>query len=610
MTDIGELVVRIKADATQLEQEMRNANSAVKESSHEISESAELIKDAMRELLPAISVGAFIEFGKGAIEAAAHLQDVAERIGFTGATLSALNIPLKLAGSNVEEFSASINVLNTMIGAAASGNQEAVKRFDKLGLSVMALKRMSPEQAFFAVAQALGQLNDQFELADNGRALLGRGFASLGSTIKNTKGDIQGFVETAQKLGNSLTQEEIDKVHEYEDAWTLFIEHLKIKVVEGVSAFEEFMKKGKELGESLPSFADRSEEGLDHWGNKIGPSWEEKQKSIGGPLEATMGGAEAKAGINAALKARGLPGFLDASNPAKGSNAGLLQGQTQQLSDTVADYIQNLQNEVDALGKSSLALDVYRAQKEAAGRAIKEYNAGLRDTPQLTDDEKSAIALSVDELYIQKQAMEEVRKEQEKQIQIVAQMENQVADSLAQAAIDYKNFGATATSVLQQIAKQIIELEITQPLVSSITKGVKGSGFFSSLFGGSGGADEAISPALAAADPTLANAASGGLFGGFFAGGGDPPVGLPSIVGEDGPEIFVPKTAGTVIPNGQIGGRQVIVQQNIQIYPGVDESVSARIREAAPAIAAQAHASVFQAMRQGGSESRIAGLRS
>ena len=39
-----------------------------------------------------------------------------------------------------------------------------------------------------------------------------------------------------------------------------------------------------------------------------------------------------------------------------------------------------------------------------------------------------------------------------------------------------------------------------------------------------------------------------------FADGGDPPVGVPSIVGERGPEIFVPKTAGTIIPNNMLGG--------------------------------------------------------
>lgn len=39
-----------------------------------------------------------------------------------------------------------------------------------------------------------------------------------------------------------------------------------------------------------------------------------------------------------------------------------------------------------------------------------------------------------------------------------------------------------------------------------------------------------------------------------FADGGDPPVGVPSIVGENGPEVFIPKTAGTVVPNSQLGG--------------------------------------------------------
>lgn len=39
------------------------------------------------------------------------------------------------------------------------------------------------------------------------------------------------------------------------------------------------------------------------------------------------------------------------------------------------------------------------------------------------------------------------------------------------------------------------------------------------------------------------------MLGGAFAGGGDPPVGKLSLVGEKGPELFVPKTAGTILPN-------------------------------------------------------------
>jgi len=52
----------------------------------------------------------------------------------------------------------------------------------------------------------------------------------------------------------------------------------------------------------------------------------------------------------------------------------------------------------------------------------------------------------------------------------------------------------------------------------------------------------------------------GKLFG--FANGGMPPVNRPSIVGERGPELFVPQSAGRIIPNHALGMGQPIVNNN------------------------------------------------
>jgi hypothetical protein len=57
------------------------------------------------------------------------------------------------------------------------------------------------------------------------------------------------------------------------------------------------------------------------------------------------------------------------------------------------------------------------------------------------------------------------------------------------------------------------------------------------------------------------------LFG--FADGGEPPIGRASIVGERGPELFIPKSAGTIVPNGGLamaggGGDTHIHNYNIQ----------------------------------------------
>ena len=50
-----------------------------------------------------------------------------------------------------------------------------------------------------------------------------------------------------------------------------------------------------------------------------------------------------------------------------------------------------------------------------------------------------------------------------------------------------------------------------------------------------------------------------------FEKGGRPAVGQPAIVGEAGPELFIPDQAGTVVPNNQLGmgGKPVTVNFNI-----------------------------------------------
>ena len=59
----------------------------------------------------------------------------------------------------------------------------------------------------------------------------------------------------------------------------------------------------------------------------------------------------------------------------------------------------------------------------------------------------------------------------------------------------------------------------------------------------------------------------GSFFGGFFANGGNPPINKAAIVGENGPELIVPRQASTVIPNDKLGsvggGQQVVNNFNI-----------------------------------------------
>lgn len=80
------------------------------------------------------------------------------------------------------------------------------------------------------------------------------------------------------------------------------------------------------------------------------------------------------------------------------------------------------------------------------------------------------------------------------------------------------------------------------------------------------------------------------LFGGFYANGGRPPLGRVSVVGERGPELFVPDVSGTIIPNGGFGGGNGVVV-NITAPGATMETIAIMRREianAAPVIAAAA----------------------
>jgi hypothetical protein len=93
--------------------------------------------------------------------------------------------------------------------------------------------------------------------------------------------------------------------------------------------------------------------------------------------------------------------------------------------------------------------------------------------------------------------------------------------------------GGSFHDFLINIAKDIEEIALKALLLKPLEN------FFSGGSSGTGGIFSSL----------------GKLFSGLgFAGGGSPPTGQFSLVGENGPELFMPSTSGTIIPNNALGG--------------------------------------------------------
>ena len=152
-------------------------------------------------------------------------------------------------------------------------------------------------------------------------------------------------------------------------------------------------------------------------------------------------------------------------------------------------------------------------------------------------------------------------------------LEDGLTDLFTKGKFDAKSF-------IDTLIREFVRLQVVKPMMA----GLLGGGAGGAGSGGLGGFAGMLGSFLGSGSVNAAGGFAGAGFGsgagfgnmdlgGFFAAGGDPPVGKASVVGERGPELFVPKSAGTIVPNGAMGGNQSIsVVQNLSIGAGVSPS--------------------------------------
>lgn len=573
MADLEELVVRIKADASSLEREMRKAQTTVQQSSRGMQSALKGVTDQAYALLPALSVAAVAAFAKGAFTAADRINDLALRTGFAGSTLSSLNIKLLQSGTDLDSFAASINRMNNMIGEAARGlNKEAVRSFDNLGLSVRKLAQLSPEDQFFEIAQALGGIENQNQQVNLGMAIFGRQFTSLLPMIKETKGELRSFSDEAKRMGLALTDEQLKRIDDLGDRWVGALEKMKIAILDVVPLVEGLAKVPEILRAALIDIPHAAGKNIGLLAQGIDPR-----------------------------DVRTLPEVeVVAEKPKKpstrGGNADLFNAEEiKKAKQALADFNKELNRQHEFAGmapRDAAAQKVYYDTLELAQKA------GVKNAEELAQANAN-VARST---YDMNQSMSESAR-------FAAELKDQFAQTAGSIIRDSKNAGDALKRLGDALADMITQRYILGPLADQLFGSPGGGGGLLGGLMGGGGVGGGFSQLFDNAGAYLGMNESYGPPMPGYAEGGNPPVGSPYVVGENGPEIRIDRRPGTIIPNHAIGGTNVTVQQTIQINPGVPELINARIREAAPAIAAQAQQGVFAAIQKGGREAKIVGRR-
>ncbi len=171
----------------------------------------------------------------------------------------------------------------------------------------------------------------------------------------------------------------------------------------------------------------------------------------------------------------------------------------------------------------------------------------------------------------------------------VGQAFNKVGDNILDAFLRGKqgalDFKAILRELIIEIQKAIIKKMILDKVTGVITSGIEGI----------------LSPKT----PVLGSSGKE-----MMAGGGTVQQGSPTIVGERGPELFVPGSAGSIRNNADsknsMGGG-VSVVQNLNFAVGVTNTVRAEVMNMLPAIQQSTITAVADAKQRGGKFSKAFG---
>ena len=546
------------------------------------------------------SLAAFSEMTNKAMEYADSIVVTAKANDVTTASVLELSKALEENGGSAENTSQIYSAFNQKVESAALGSAKTQEAFSRLGVSLKDLATLSSQALFEKTIQSLAKIKDS--VTRNGLA-----FQLLGKAIKGV--DIQGLASTLEEAKGSMKKyaESVNQAHELhlelkassKQILLVFTNAFIPTIVAMKQAFGDTTKEGGgivgvitdivnvigvlfryatttvigivdtfkfaviEIGNIFKAVISGNLDAVINtykaYDDKIKAMVEADAKFADNLLNPKSGGAKSEADPQVQrqiVQANGakIGAAKELSEEyKKQADLQLLQVEqarnligltkdeiaVQQAVNKVIDANQKAQDAIDKkiAGTSNQTaqgrelISIYQQQKQAIADMEGDYIAKTQQAVQATIDYQKTFEFGWDSAF--KSYSENATNYAKMATDMFNSLTNTMSNAIATFVKTGKiNFGDLATSMISDMLRIQAQAMASRALSSLFGMG-SGDGIFT------GGA---MTP--------------GGAYGpsyGAFASGGSPADGVPSLVGENGPELFVPSRSGTIVPNNQLG---------------------------------------------------------
>ena len=467
----------------------------------------------------AFSVAAFGRFITGSIKAGEEIGDLSQKLGITAEQFQELSFVADQAGASQETLVTGFRAMTKVLGEAQRGSKGALDEFKALGVSFEELQKMDPADAFVKLATTIGKIQNPLTRNAELMKFFGKSGTDLAQIAGLTADQIANLREEIRKSGGVASNEDIAKTQGMADALDKFNRVIKAT---GITVAAYLAPAISKIADYIAS--DDFKAGI---------------KGIADYITTTL------KEINAILSAtQALWQQVKAGPAAVGTSAGL----------------SGMSSAFDLLfpGSAASATKPYgghgpgRSPTGPAPLAATAGSGGL----ELAFPDAEAEKANADKLArLHRQVTDAIEADNQR---IVDQM-NDIRDATREALGTFVHDmleGKKATEALSDVLTQLADRLLNSGLDALL------SGFL----GPQGGRSTGI---------------LGSLFAGARAGGGGVSTGRSYLVGERGPEMFIPHTPGTIAP-GAGGALNFAPQINMDLR-GADRSLVDRM----PAILAQ-----------------------
>lgn len=564
-----------------------------------------------------VAGAALVAASVAALRYADDIYDVAKANDVAVDSIVKLKLALSQSGGESGNASKLISSFTMYVDKAATGTFEAQKNFKSLGISLKDLGSMSMDQLFAKTAESIAQINDPITRNAKAMEIFGKsakgvdmiGFADeMANASRVTEQTAKGIEQAgklfdnldrmAQKAAMTITSaltpslqiinslldgflnknvSLIDSIH---DAYNLIAPGmirerlpLYMKKTPGGQRITPFEmpddqvrettlgidpKQKEELAKHQALMAKLAKETRDRqeYHNRLIEEAKRKNKELyeqewdalkkKQQLKEDIQKAQDQADMAMKQQQRLRENQLDYDRQVL-----LLATQNKDLKSYELKYAQDIMSIRAQYLEQEYQIKNDRTQSEEYKNQALAQEIVLRDKAIAQAKEALEISRQESEGSFQKgfgKGFDEFIRNMPNQLELGRQAFNTLFGSMDAAL---QNFVRTGKFSFKDFARSLIQdmmLIQARANMMSMMKGVW------SMFGGG-------TPSI-----SLGEAYGGGTAGSIgisgFANGGNPPVGMPSLVGERGPELFVPRTAGTIIPNNNLassmGGGQTI----------------------------------------------------